>query len=170
MGCAEVRTLALPKTKLRTPVTALMGITVVLLISSVWLRGIRAEAPPRPADEPLIKTGFVEPMQILASGGALLAPSVTRRLIRRFAQRRAIDGKMSTRLERLTQRERDVLAAIARGLNNAEISKELFIGAATVKTHVSSILAKLGLRDRAQAVVFAYESGLAEAGGHDIGH
>ena len=63
-----------------------------------------------------------------------------------------------------------MLAAIASGLNNAEISEKLFIGAATVKSHVSSILTKLGLRDRAQAVVFAYESGLAEAGDHDIGY
>ena len=60
--------------------------------------------------------------------------------------------------------------AIARGLNNTEISEKLFIGAATVKSHVSSILAKLGLRDRAQAVMFAYESGLAEPGDHDIGY
>ena len=77
---------------------------------------------------------------------------------------------MSGRLERLTDREREVLAAIARGSSNAEISEELFIGAATVKSHVSSILTKLGLRDCAQAVVFAYESGLAEAGDRDIGH
>ena len=77
---------------------------------------------------------------------------------------------MSSRLERLTNREREVLAAIARGLNNTEISEELFIGAATVKSHVSSILSKLGLRDRTQAVVFAYESGLTEAGDQDIGY
>ena len=70
----------------------------------------------------------------------------------------------------LLNREREVLAAIARGLNNTEISEKLFIGSATVKSHVSSILSKLGLRDRAQAVVFAYESGLAEAGDHDIGY
>ena len=78
--------------------------------------------------------------------------------------------RLSSRLERLTNREREVLATIARGLNNTEISEKLFIGAATVKSHVSSILTKLGLRDRAQAVVFAYESGFAEAGDLDIGY
>lgn len=113
---------------------------------------------------------LVAAVRTVADGGALLAPSITRRLIGRFSEQLAIDSKMSDRLERLTNREREVLAAIARGLNNSEISEALFIGEATVKTHVSGILTKLGLRDRAQAVVFAYESGLAEAGDHDIGH
>ena len=113
---------------------------------------------------------LVTAVRTVADGGALLAPSITRRLIGRFAERLALDTRASSRLERLTNREREVLAAIARGLNNTEISEGLFIGAATVKSHVSSILTKLGLRDRAQAVVFAYESGLAEAGDHDIGH
>ena len=112
---------------------------------------------------------LVKAVRTVADGGALLAPSITKRLIGRFAERLAVDTRASTRLERLTKREREVLAAIARGFNNTEISAGLFIGAATVKTHVSSILTKLGLRDRAQAVVFAYESGLAEAGEHDIG-
>lgn len=105
----------------------------------------------------------------VAAGGALLAPSITRRFIGKFAERLAVDTNVSARLERLTGREREVLAAIARGFNNVEIAEELFIGAATVKSHVSSILSKLGLRDRAQAVIFAYESGLATAGDHDIG-
>jgi DNA-binding NarL/FixJ family response regulator len=109
-------------------------------------------------------------VRTVANGGALLAPSITRRLIGQFAQRLAVDTAASGRLERLTDREREVLAAIARGSSNAEISDELFIGAATVKSHVSSILTKLGLRDRAQLVVFAYESGLVEAGERDIGH
>jgi DNA-binding NarL/FixJ family response regulator len=109
-------------------------------------------------------------VRTVANGGALLAPSITRRLIGQFAKRLAADTAASSRLERLTDREREVLAAVARGSSNAEISDQLFIGAATVKSHVSSILAKLGLRDRAQMVVFAYESGLVEAGERDIGH
>jgi DNA-binding NarL/FixJ family response regulator len=113
---------------------------------------------------------LVGAVRTVAEGGALLAPSITRRLIGQFAERLAVDTAVSGRLERLTDREREVLAAIARGSSNAEISQELFIGAATVKSHVSSILTKLGLRDRAQIVVFAYESGLVEAGERDIGH
>lgn len=113
---------------------------------------------------------LVSAVRTVAGGGALLAPSVTRRLIGRFARRLAVDTAMSRRLERLTDREREVVAAIARGSSNTEICDELFIGAATVKSHVSSILTKLGLRDRAQIVVFAYESGLIEAGERDIGH
>ncbi len=113
---------------------------------------------------------LVTAVRTIAEGGALLAPSITRRLIGRFAEHLAHDTQVSSRLERLTNREREVLSAIARGLNNTEISEKLFISAATVKSHVSSILSKLGLRDRAQAVVFAYESGLAEPGDHDIGY
>ncbi len=112
---------------------------------------------------------LVSAVRTVADGGALLAPTITKRLIGQFAARLAADTNVSARLERLTHREREVLAAIARGLNNTEISAALFIGEATVKSHVSSILGKLGLRDRAQAVVFAYESGLAEIGGHAIG-
>lgn len=107
---------------------------------------------------------LISAVRAVADGGALLAPVITRRLIGRFAQTLAVDHDLSSRLSSLTDREREVLEAIARGLNNAEISAALFIGAATVKSHVSSILAKLDLRDRAQAVVFAYESGLVEAG------
>nr|WP_274387697.1 LuxR C-terminal-related transcriptional regulator [Salsipaludibacter albus] len=69
----------------------------------------------------------------------------------------------------MTEREREIVRAVARGGTNAEVADELFIGVATVKSHVSSVLTKLGLRDRAQVVVFAYESGLVEPGGHDIG-
>jgi DNA-binding NarL/FixJ family response regulator len=108
-------------------------------------------------------------VRTVADGGALLAPSITRRLIGQFTQRRTVDGAVARRLGRLTDREREVVVAVARGSSNAEIAEELFIGAATVKSHLSSILAKIGLRDRAQVVVFAYESGLVEAGEHDLG-
>ena len=109
-------------------------------------------------------------VRTVAQGGALLAPSITRRLIGQFTERLTIDADVAARLDRLTERERDVIIGAARGASNSEIAKELFIGPATVKSHVSSILAKLGLRDRTQIVVFAYESGLVSAGDHDIGH
>ena len=109
-------------------------------------------------------------VRTVADGGALLAPSITRRLIGRFARRLTVSTAIADRLERLTDREREVMAAVARGSSNAEIAKELFIGPATVKSHVSGILTKLGLRDRAQIVIFAYESGLVEAGEREIGH
>jgi DNA-binding NarL/FixJ family response regulator len=109
-------------------------------------------------------------VRTVASGGALLAPSVTRRLIGRFTEQLSVDTSVARRLERLTEREREVVAGVARGWSNAEIAAEMIIGAATVKSHVSSILTKLGLRDRAQVVVFAYESGLITVGEHDIGH
>jgi DNA-binding NarL/FixJ family response regulator len=107
---------------------------------------------------------LVVAVRTVAEGGALLAPSITRRLIGRFAAQPSVDGATARRLALLTERERDVVVAVARGLSNAEIAQELFIGAATVKSHVSSVLTKLDLRDRAQVVVFAYESGLVRAG------
>ncbi|MFE6332005.1 response regulator [Streptomyces sp. NPDC057806] len=109
-------------------------------------------------------------VRTVAEGGALLAPSITRRLIDQFAGRRVVSSAASGRVARLTDREREVVIAVARGASNAEIAEQLYIGAATVKSHVSSILAKLGLRDRIQIVIFAYESGLIEAGDHDVGH
>lgn len=109
-------------------------------------------------------------VRTVADGGALLDPNITRRLIGRFAQTLATDTATSQRLDTLTDRERDVLIELAGGSTNAEISETLFIGAATVKSHVSNILTKLGLRDRAQAVVFAYESGLVTPGDRDIGY
>jgi DNA-binding NarL/FixJ family response regulator len=113
---------------------------------------------------------LVSAVHTVADGGALLAPSITRRLIGRFTQGLAADTATSARLERLTAREREVLAAIGRGYNNTEISEQLFIGAATVKSHINSVFTKLGLRDRAQAVVFAYESKLVEPGELDVGY
>ncbi len=109
-------------------------------------------------------------VRTVADGGALLDPAITRRLIGRFAKTLAGTTATSRRLDTLTDREREVLAELGQGSSNREISDTLYIGAATVKSHVSSILTKLGLRDRAQAVVFAYESGLITPGHHDIGH
>jgi DNA-binding NarL/FixJ family response regulator len=98
-------------------------------------------------------------IRIIAAGDALLAPSVTRKLIREFARQSPASPRPS--LDVLTDREQDVLALVARGLSNAEIAAELFITLATVKTHVSRLLAKLAARDRAQLIVVAYESGFA---------
>jgi DNA-binding NarL/FixJ family response regulator len=96
----------------------------------------------------------------------VVAPSTTRRLIDRFAPLfPAADGPAPPDLARLTSREREVLAHVAQGLSNAEIAGRLFVSEATVKTHVGRVLAKLGLRDRVQAVVFAYETGLVKARG-----
>jgi DNA-binding NarL/FixJ family response regulator len=114
----------------------------------------------------LLKTTSPEDMKravrIIAAGGALLAPSVTQRVIADYIRRAPPTAPPST--EMLTEREAEVLKLIAAGKPNAEIAAELGIGEATVKTHVSRILAKLSLRDRVQAVVFAYESGLVQPG------
>ncbi|MFD1720618.1 response regulator [Amnibacterium endophyticum] len=106
---------------------------------------------------------LVEAVRVVARGDALLAPSVTRRLIERFAARPAGQTSMAE-LDGLTDREREVLREVARGRSNREIAGALFIAEQTVKTHVSRVLGKLGLRDRAQAVVVAYESGLVVPG------
>ena len=99
------------------------------------------------------------------SGDAVVAPSTTRRLIDRFAPMLpAGDGHAPPELAGLTDREREVLILVAQGLSNAELAQRLFVSEATVKTHVGRILAKLGLRDRVQAVVYAYENGLVRAG------
>jgi len=113
---------------------------------------------------------LISAVRAVAAGGALLAPSITRRLIGQFATQRTVDTAVSAQLTQLTDRERDVVVAVARGSSNAEIAQGLFIGPATVKSHVSSVLTKLGLRDRVQVVVFAYESGLVEAGDGGSGH
>jgi len=106
---------------------------------------------------------LIEAVRVVAAGNALLAPSVTRRIIEEFVKRPRATHR-ATDLDRLTEREVEVLRRLARGLTNAEIAAELFVGEATVKTHVSNLLGKLDLRDRAQAVVFAYESGLVHPG------
>jgi DNA-binding NarL/FixJ family response regulator len=100
----------------------------------------------------------------IAAGDSLLSPSVTSRVIERMAQRPAPDQSIDRRVEELTPREREVLELVARGLSNGEIAAALVIEESTVKTHVKRVLAKLGARDRVQAVIFAYESGLAPPG------
>jgi len=104
---------------------------------------------------------LVEGIRVVARGDALLAPSVTRRLLDRFAQELPPDaGSAPADLDELTDRETEVLRLVALALSNAEIAKRLVLTEATVKTHVSAVLRKLGLRDRVQAVVFAYDVGL----------
>jgi DNA-binding NarL/FixJ family response regulator len=107
---------------------------------------------------------LIAAIHTIAAGDSLLSPSVTRRVIERMAGQPVADSQASTRLEELTPREREVLELIARGLSNAEIAAAFVIEESTVKTHVKRILMKLRLRDRVQAVIFAYESGLTRPG------
>jgi DNA-binding NarL/FixJ family response regulator len=109
---------------------------------------------------------LVSAIRAAHAGNALIEPKMTRRLLDEFARRPAMvpAGQIPARMGELTDRELDVLREVARGLSNTEIGERLYIGEATVKTHVTHILAKLGLRDRIQAVVLAYESGLIEPG------
>jgi DNA-binding NarL/FixJ family response regulator len=107
---------------------------------------------------------LVKAVRIVADGGALLAPQVTRRLIAEFATRPPAGRTSSDLTSRLTAREREVLVLVARGLSNGEIAARLVISPLTAKTHVSRILTKLGLRDRAQLVAVAYEAGLVVPG------
>ena len=113
---------------------------------------LKMDSPPR----------LVDAVGVVAAGEALLAPEITRRLIDRYVH--DAPHAPSPRLAELTAREREVLLLIARGLSNVEIAGELFLGEGTVKSHVVRILAKLGLRDRVQVVVFAYENGVVRPG------
>ncbi|HEY7907827.1 MAG TPA: response regulator transcription factor [Thermomicrobiales bacterium] len=107
---------------------------------------------------------LIAAVRLVAAGDALLAPSITRRLVERFAKPAAIPPASRQALGTVTAREEEVLRLIARGLSNAEIADTLSLSEATVKTHIARILPKLALRDRVQAVVFAYESGLVRPG------
>jgi DNA-binding NarL/FixJ family response regulator len=115
----------------------------------------------------LLKTApparLVEAVRVVAAGETLLAPGITRRLIEEYVRRPA-PGELDARLADLTDRELEVLKLVARGLSNGEIAAALVVSGATVKTHVNRILGKLGVRDRVQAVVAAYETGLVRAG------
>jgi len=107
---------------------------------------------------------LIEAVRVIADGGALLAPSVTRRLLDTFAHRLPRVNAAAGTAADLTERELEVLRLMAAGMSNAEIAAELVVGETTVKTHVSRVLMKLDLRDRVQAVVFAYESGIVQPG------
>ena len=103
-------------------------------------------------------------VRTVAAGEALLAPTVTRRLIERHLRGVEVSPDLAVRLERLTAREREVLTLIAEGLSNAEVARRLYLGEATVRSHVGHVFAKTASRDRAQAIVFAYRSGLLRPG------
>jgi RNA polymerase sigma factor (sigma-70 family) len=107
---------------------------------------------------------LIAAIHAVAAGDSLLSPSVTRRVIDRMARHPAAEATFDARLDELTPREREVLEQLARGLSNAEIAEALVIEESTVKTHVKRILMKLRLRDRVQAVIFAYESGVTRPG------
>ena len=107
---------------------------------------------------------LIAAVRAAAAGNGLLAPSVTRMLIEAFARRPAAAVTAPSRRASLTAREKDILLLVARGHSNAEIARDLFVGEATVKTHIGHLLAKLGLRDRVQAVILAYETGLVVPG------
>ena len=130
-------------------------------LDSVVFEAIRAGASgfllkTTPADE------LVRAIRVTAAGDSLLSPSITRRLVEEFARRPAATRPQG--LDELTPRETEVLGLLARGLSNAEIAAELVVEASTVKSHVASVLGKLELRDRVQAVIVAYESGLVQPG------
>ena len=108
---------------------------------------------------------LVDAVRTVAAGEALLAPSVTRRLIEEFTRRPVRSSQSAAPLASLTPREREVLDALARGMSNAEMAAALLVGEATVKSHVAHVLMKLGVRDRVQAVIFAYEAGIVTPGG-----
>ncbi|MEU6895748.1 response regulator transcription factor [Streptomyces sp. NPDC046557] len=109
---------------------------------------------------------LAEAVRVVAAGEALLSPNITKRLITEFSRLGAPRAPSRARIDELTERETEVLSLIAQGLSNAEIARHLVLAEQTVKTHVSRVLVKLGLRDRTQAAVFAYETGLVRPAGY----
>jgi len=146
----------------------LAGTTKVLILTTFDLDEYVYDALRAGASGFLLKDtppeDLADAVRIVARGEALLAPSVTRRLVQEFATRPSPQVRPVEGLDLLTEREREVLELVARGLSNAEIAGSLYLGETTVKTHVGRILMKLGLRDRVQAVVLAYESGVVTPG------
>jgi DNA-binding NarL/FixJ family response regulator len=129
---------------------------------------VRADRPSAGAAGFLLKAAprerLVEAIRVVHGGDALLSPSITRRLVEHFAARTDPLQPPAALLEALTHREREVFVLVARGLSDAEVAQRLVVTEATVKSHVGSVFLKLGLRDRAQAVVFAYDHGIVSVG------
>ncbi len=142
----------------------LAGIARVVILTTFELDEYVFDALAAGASAFLLKAAppeeLIRAIRLVAAGDALLAPSVTRKLIEEFAKRPARSAHKPQQLETLTEREREVLREVAAGLTNAEIAQRLHVSEATVKTHVAHLLDKLGLRDRVQAVILAYEVGL----------
>ena len=145
-----------------------VGMTRVVILTTYELDEYVFDALSAGASGFLLKAAppedLIRAIRVVASGDALLAPSVTRRLIQEFAKRPEPQARKAKELETLTDREREVLREVARGLTNAEIAARLHVAETTVKTHVAHLLDKLELRDRVQAVILAYEAGLAGSG------
>jgi len=142
----------------------LAGIARVVILTTFELDEYVFDALAAGASAFLLKAAppeeLIRAIRLVAAGDALLAPSVTRKLIEEFAKRPARSAHKPQQLETLTEREREVLREVAGGLTNSEIAQRLHVSEATVKTHVAHLLDKLGLRDRVQAVILAYEVGL----------
>ena len=140
------------------------GITRVVILTTFELDEYVFDALAAGASAFLLKAAppeeLIRAIRVVADGDALLAPSVTRRLIEEFAKRPEPQSRKPTQLETLTERELEVLREVARGHTNHEIAEHLHVGETTVKTHVAHLLDKLDLRDRVQAVILAYEAGL----------
>ena len=151
-----------------TPAAPPDGLPKILVLTTFDLDDYVYEALRAGASGFLLKDASAEELatavRVVAAGDGLLAPGVTRRLIAEFARMGAPRLPARKNLKDLTERETEVLSLVARGMTNTEIAAALFVAEQTVKTHVSRVLMKLGLRDRAQAVVFAYESGLVHPG------
>jgi DNA-binding NarL/FixJ family response regulator len=149
-------------------ITAIPGAPKVLVLTTFDLDDYVYQALRWGASGFLLKDAsareLADAVRVVAAGDALLSPGVTRRLIAEFARMGAPRGPSRDNLDGLTERECEVLALVARGMSNAEIAGRLVVAEQTIKTHVSRILMKLGLRDRTQAVVLAYETGLVQPG------
>ena len=164
----DIRMAALDGIEATRRIFSLGVATRVLVLTTFDIDEYVYEAMKAGASGFLLKTApprqLADAVRTVASGEALLAPSVTQRLIEQFVRRPPPGAATAPGLEELTERERDVLQLLARARSNAEIAAELFVSEATVKSHVNRILRKLDLRDRAQAIVLAYETGLVEPG------